>query len=176
MKKIIVLFLLAAIGKPAWTQYKPVDDGSSVQFRIKNFGFGITGAFTGLTGTIRFDPQHPADAAFDVSVNAVTVNTDNNMRDDHLRAPSYFDTNKYPLIRIVSDKVTISGKKETYLFTGKLTIKDHTKDISFPFSTMATGGGYRFKGVFTINRKEFGVGGTSTISDNLEVELNVMAK
>jgi polyisoprenoid-binding protein YceI len=176
MKPIIFLFLFAIIGKPAGAQYKPVDDSSSVHFRIKNFGFGVTGSFTGLTGTIHFDPQHPADAAFDVSVNAVTINTDNDMRDDHLRAPAYFDVKNHPLIRIVSDKVTMSGKKEIFVFTGKLTIKDHTKDISFPFSTVAVDGGWRFKGVFTINRKDFGVGGTSTISDNLEVELNVMAK
>lgn len=176
MKKIIVLFLLALIGKPSWAQYKPVDNGSFVQFRIKNFGFGVTGSFTGLAGTIRFDPQHPDDAAFNVSVNASTINTDNGMRDDHLRATSYFGVEKYPVIRLVSDKVTASGKKGTFLFTGKLTIKDHTKDISFPFSTEILDGGYRFKGSFTINRREFGVGGSSTISDNLEVELNVTAK
>jgi hypothetical protein len=56
-------------------------------------------------------------------------------------------------------------------------LKNHVKELSFPFTAEAQGGGgYRFKGGFSINRKEFEVGGTSTISDNLDVELDVIAK
>lgn len=176
MKKIIIVIVLAVLGKLASAQYQPVNDGSVVQFTIRNFGFNVTGLLTGLTGQIRFDPQHPEESGFDVSLNAASVNTDNSMRDDHLRKAAYFNTEKYPLIRLVSGKITGSGKNRGLLFTGKLTIKDHTKDLSFPFTWEAAGGGYRFKGVFSINRKDFDIGGTSTISDKLEVTLDVIAK
>ncbi len=176
MKKIIIVTVLAALGKLASAQYQPVNDGSVVQFTIRNFGFNVTGLLTGLTGQIRFNSQHPEESGFDVSINAASVNTDNNMRDDHLRKAAYFNTEKYPLIRLVSGKVTPSGKNGGLLFTGKLTIKDHTKDLSFPFTWEAAGGGYRFKGAFTINRKDFDIGGTSTISDKLDVTLDVIAK
>jgi polyisoprenoid-binding protein YceI len=63
-----------------------------------------------------------------------------------------------------------------------LTIKDKSKEISFPFTVVqgsggaAPGGGdVTFKGAFTINRKDFGVGGTSTISNELTVSLTVAA-
>ena len=181
MKRIIIATVLAVLGKLASAQYQLasaqyqlVNDGSTVQFTIKNFGFNVTGTFTGLTGQVRFDARHPEDASFDVGLNAASVNTDNTMRDDHLRKAAYFNTEKYPLIRLVSGKIT--GKNGGLLFTGKLTIKDHTKDLSFPFTWEAAGGGYRFKGVFTINRKDFDVGGTSTISDKLEVALDVNVK
>ena len=42
--------------------------------------------------------------------------------------------------------------------------------------TYHDGSGYHFKGGFSISRKEFEVGGTSPISDNLDVELDVIAK
>jgi polyisoprenoid-binding protein YceI len=176
MKRIIIIIALAVLGKLASAQYQPVKEGSTVQFTIKNFGFNVSGSFTGLTGVVRFDSQNPGSASFDVSLDAASVNTDNNMRDDHLRRPSYFDAEKYPRIRLVSGKVTTTGKNGVYLFTGKLTIKDHTKDVSFPFTSESVGGGYRFKGGFTINRKDFDVGGTSTISDKLEVALDVIVK
>jgi len=176
MKRSIIATVFVVLGKLASAQYQPVNEGSTVQFTIKNFGFNVTGTMTGLTGQIRFDVEHPEDASFDVSLNAASVNTDNTMRDDHLRKAAYFNTEKYPLIRLVSGKITGSGKNGGLLFTGRLTIKDHTKDLSFPFTREAAGGGYRFKGVFTINRKDFDVGGTSTISDKLEVALDVIVK
>ena len=176
MKRLIVLLFVVAAWSRGAAQYAPVEAGSSVKFHIRNFGFGVTGGFTGLSGKIQFDPAHLGDAVIDVSVDASTVNTDNSMRDEHLRRPDYFDAQKYPRIRLVSATVSQGSKKGVFLFTGKLMLKNHVKDLSFPFTADAEGGGYHFKGGFSINRKEFEVGGTSTISDNVDVELDVIAK
>lgn len=177
MKKAIV-FLFAAMGKLAFaqSQYKPVDNGSLVQFKIKNFGFSVPGSFTGLSGRIQFDPAKLAEASFDVSIDVNTVNTDNEMRDNHLRKFTYLNVKDYPRIRLLSDRITNTAQKGVFLFSGRLTIKNQTKNISFPFTTEELNGGYHFNGVFSINRKDFDVGGTSTISDNVEISLSVIAK
>lgn len=174
MKILTLFFLLVVTGNFAFAQYNPIDQGSSLQFTIKNFGFDVTGTFTGLKGSIKFDPQNPAVSTFDVSIDANTVNTDNSLRDSHLRDNTYFDVKNYPAIHFVSTKVT--GKNGAYIISGKLTIKKQTKDISFPFTASAANDGYLFKGTFNINRKDFDVGGTSTISNNLEVALSILAK
>jgi polyisoprenoid-binding protein YceI len=148
---------------------------SSIQFRIKNLGFTITGTLGGLAGSIRFDPAKPEEAAVEVTVDAATINTDNAMRDDHLRGESYFNVQRYPQMRLVATRIS-PAKRSSYLFTGQLTIKDHSKEISFPFTATPTNGSHRFQGSFTINRKDFDVGGFSTISDQLEVLLDVTAK
>ena len=176
MKNSVLAALLVLTGHWTQAQYKPVDKESTLKFKIKNLGFGVDGSFAGFQGDIRFDPAHPTDAAFDVSIDANTVNTDNSMRDDHLRAGSYFDVKNHPRIRFVSEKVAASNKKDVWILFGKLTIKSHTKDISFPFSATASGGGYLFDGTFSINRRDFEVGGTSTISNNLDISLHVLAK
>jgi len=178
MKNMIMALLVVTVIKNLVNgQYKPVDNGSSVQFTIKNLGINVRGGFSGLEGNIVFDPLHIADAVFDVSIDANSINTGNDMRDNHLRNDTYFDVAKYPRIRFVSAKVEPSNKKGVWLTSGKLTIKGHTKDISFPFTaTASSGGGYVFSGKFNINRKDFDVGGSSIISDNLEVTLNVLAK
>jgi polyisoprenoid-binding protein YceI len=176
MKKIILLSMIVLSGNMLTAQYRPVDNGSSVQFKIKNFGININGSFTGLQGNIKFDINHVSDANFDVSVDVNTVNTGIEMRDSHLRNDTYFDVKNYPRIHFVSTKVTASTKAGVLFIFGKLTIKNQTRDISFPFTATTTNDGYLFKGVFNINRRDFDVGGSSIISDNLEVQLSVLAK
>ncbi|MEP6948161.1 MAG: YceI family protein, partial [Ginsengibacter sp.] len=151
MKNLILFLSVLITANVAFAQLKPVSQGSSVQFKIKNFGFNVNGSFTGLEGTIQFDPGDIAHTYFNVSIDANTVNTDNGMRDDHLRKDTYFDVKKYPRILFVSTKVTPSSKSGILLIFGKLTIKDQTKDISFPFTAEASGNGYLFKATFNIN-------------------------
>lgn len=155
--------------------YKPTDQGSTIEFVIRNFGINSKGSFSGLDGHIHFDPADAAKDNFDVSIDAASVNTDNNMRDGHLKKDTYFDVEKYPRIRLVSTTVTVDNNGKGS-FTGKLTIKETTKDISFPFTAIKMGEDYIFKGSFTINRKDFGVGGSSTIANSCTVNLTVLAK
>lgn len=176
MKKILLLLLIVIPAAFARAQYTPADQGSTVQFKIKNFGFNVSGSFSGLKGSINFDPNNPGASGFDVTIDANTVNTGIDARDNHLREDSYFDVKNYPQIRFVSDKVTKSGKDGEFEVSGKLTIKNHTKEISFPFTAAPSDNGYLFKGQFKINRRDFEVGGSSTISNGLEVSLNVQAK
>jgi polyisoprenoid-binding protein YceI len=156
--------------------FLPVDEGSAISFKIKNFGFNNEGTFKGLQGTIVFDPQNAAADSFDVSIAAASVNTDNNMRDDHLRKDAYFDVEKYPRIRLVSSAVTVVDRNGHYRLTGKLTIKGTTKEISFPFLATPAGEDYIFKGEFSIKRRDFDVGGASTLSNDLTVTLTVLAR
>lgn len=154
-------------------QYKPVDPGSEITFKVKNFGFAVDGSFKGIQGSIDFDPQNAAAGRFDVTIDASTVNTDNSLRDSHLKDDGYFDVKNYPRIRLVSTK--LSGSGGAYLFTGQLTIRDKTMLVSYPFTAAPANGGMVFKGSFTINRKDFGVGGASTIANAVTVSLNIMA-
>lgn len=175
-KKIMLSVLITAVGKFSVAQYKPMADKSSIQFVIKNFGIKVNGSFSGITGNILFDAGKLSDAAFDINVDAKTVNTNNDLRDDHLRKETYLNVKDYPAIHFVSTRITSSNKKGFLFIFGKLTIKNQTKDISFPFTADPSDNGYLFTGRFTINRKDFDVGGTSTISDNLEIILSVLAK
>ncbi|CAN5570123.1 YceI family protein [soil metagenome] len=172
----ILLFLTLLFGYSRAQIFLPVDEGSSVKFSIKKFGFSTNGSFTGLKGKILFDASNTAITSFMVTVDAGSVNTDNSTRDKHLRKEDYFDAVKYPLISFGSTNITrdATGK---FLITGNLTIKGVTKQISFPFTAVAQNNAYLFSGSFTINRRDFGVGGNSMVlADNLQVSLNVFAK
>ena len=168
------LFLLRYSDIQAQT-YSPVSSGSTIKFTIKNLGFNTGGSFSGLEGKITFDPQDLPHASFDVSIEAKTINTDNDMRDEHLRSDTYFDVKNYPIIHFVSVKVS-AAKNNSFLLSGKLTLKKETKDIEIPFTAESSTDGYIFDGSFRINRKDFGVGGSSTLSENVQVNLHIISK
>jgi polyisoprenoid-binding protein YceI len=171
----LVLALLFNITLKA-QQYAPVDSASRVSFKIKNLGFNTTGYFSGLAGTITFTPDSLDGCSFDVHIEAKTINTGVEMRDDHLRSEDYFDVKNYPQIRFVSEKVSSSKKNGTLFVSGKLTMRGITKEITFPFTAQPISDGFLFNGEFRLNRRDFKVGGGSTVSDNLTVLLKVVAR
>ena len=180
MKKLFLIlttvFLFSGILK-AQTTYTPIDDGSRVHFAIKNFGIKTGGDFTGLKGSIKFDPAKYSNSGFDVTVDANTIDTDNGSRDGHLRKAEYFDVANYKTLHFKSTKVTLSSTAGRFYVFGELTIKGVTKPVEFGFAATPKDGGYVFDGEFEINRRDFGVGGSSiSLSDKLTVSLSVFAK
>ena len=180
MKKTAILlftFFIYSGSIIAQSTLTPVDADSKVHFVIKNFGIKTGGDFKGLKGNIKFYPANPAASAFDVTIDAGTLDTDNESRDEHLRKAEYFDAATYKTIQFKSTKVAFSTVAGRFYVNGNLTIKGVTKPIEFGFKATPKNGGYAFEGEFQINRRDFGVGGSSvSMSDNLTVSLSVFAK
>ena len=178
MKKYISIAAFLFFSASAFSQtYTATDAGSKIHFVIKNFGFNVGGVFRGLKGTIVFNSKALSSSRFSVSVDAATISTGNDTRDGHLRKAEDFDVAKYPLIRFESKKITESTNAGRLYVIGNLTIKGVTKPVEFGFSATPSGSGYNFEGDFEINRRDFGVGGSSiSMGDNVKVYLKVAAK
>ena len=173
----LVFSVLISTFSVAQETYTPVDAGSKVHFTIKNFAIKTGGDFTGLRGTVKFDPSKISASSFDVTVDAATIDTDSEMRDEHLKEDEYFDVVKFPLIRIKSTRVTTSSSPGRFYMFADLTIKGTTRPIEFGFSATPKDGGYFFDGEFTINRIDFNVGDKSiSLQDKVIVSLKVFAK
>jgi len=175
--RALTFFLFIFSGLVFGQNFTPIDEGSKVHFVVDNFGIATGGDFKGLTGTIKYDPAQPAAADFDVSVDATTIDTDIESRDNHLKRTEYFDVKNYPRISFKSTKIT-KANKDGYLYMfGNITIKGVAKEVNFPFTAKAQNGGYLFEGTFKLNRRDFGVGGSSlSLSDNVTVTLSIVAK
>jgi polyisoprenoid-binding protein YceI len=176
LKHLFMLATLFTLPIVNAQQLEPVNEGSSVAFTIRNLGFDVTGSFSGLKGAILFDEKNLSASSFSVTVNAASIDTDNETRDKHLRGDDYLDVKTYPRISIQSVRVTKSATPGYYVIFAKLTIKETIKDISFPFTVVPEGGAYRFRGEFVIKCRDFAVGGKNTISNELKVKLNVLSK
>ncbi len=175
MKALLSLtFLLAGLFAVKAQQYKPVDDKSEVKFTIKNFGINTPGSLNGLKGTIKFNPSDLVSSSFNVSVDVNTINTGVDARDSHIKKEEYFNADKFPLISFTSGKIT--KEQDGYTVTGNLSIKSVTRPVSFPFTVQTQDNGLIFSGSFTIDRKDFGVGGSSAVLGNsVDVSLKVFS-
>lgn len=177
--RITILFalLVTVINTSGKAQtLKPSDADSKISFIIKNIGLDVTGSLTGLAGTMVFDPAKLSSCAFDVRVNASTINTNNTKRDNHLKSDDFFDVEKFPTISIKTKSIQAKGKN-VYFTKAVLTIHGVSKDIQFDFIATPVTNGYNFSAGFTINRLDYGVGGNSmTMADDVRVRLNVVGK
>lgn len=161
MKKTSFIVLLCFLSTIVAGQIKKIAPNNSVAFKIKNAGIKVDGSFTGLKGTIAFDPNALDKSYFDVSIESKTVYTGTNARDAHLKKEEYFHVEKYPEIRFKSKK--IERTKTGFVTTGSLTLKGVTKEIKIPFTYLEKDSEGLFTGSFTINRLDYGVGTSSWI-------------
>lgn len=175
--KIILAFIIGffiqqntSIAQPRW---KAVS--SAVTFSIKNAGLNVSGKLSGFQSELNFYPEHLASSSIVATVEANSINTGIDLRDKHLKKEEYFDVVKYPKIEMSS--VAFEKLAEGY-FKGKfkLTIKKTSKEITIPFYYTENGNTAQLKGTFTINRRDFEVGGSSwTMSDTVTISILVNA-
>jgi polyisoprenoid-binding protein YceI len=59
----------------------------------------------GAKGTIEYVPGEPTSVKADVVIEAKTINTRNQRRDDHLRSNDFFNAEKFPSLTLKSKRV-----------------------------------------------------------------------
>ena len=103
---------------------------SSISFMISHVGISnIHGRFNAFSGTIPIDQADPAKSSFALSIPIESIDTNNVKRDEHLRAPDYFNAKQFPTMSFQSTKVAaVDGG---YDVTGDLTLHGVTKPVSF---------------------------------------------
>ncbi len=159
MKKILCLLLIVGLNNATIAQdWKPTT--ASVSFKIKQFGIVVKGTFKGFIGTIKFDPDDLANSSLSASVDAKTLDTDNGLRNNHLKDKAeYFNVEKYPTVKMKTTKIIKEGGNFIGYFD--LTIKDKTKNVKIPILFTPEGETATFQGSTVINRRDWGVGGRS---------------
>jgi polyisoprenoid-binding protein YceI len=127
----------------------------------------VRGDFGSLSGTVRYDPENLASSGVEVTIDAATINTDHEQRDEHLRSADFLDVENHPSITFKSTKVEKSG--DAFMVTGGLTMRGVTKEVSFPFTVSGpikdplglTRMG--IEGSLTIDRRDWGLEWSKTM-------------
>ena len=160
---------------------------SSVTFGVKHMMVAtVRGSFTGLHGTVDYDPKAPERMSIEATVGAHTVNTGQEKRDGHLRSADFFDAQNHPEIHFKSTSVRPKGG-DRFEVTGELTIRGVTKTVTADVDVAGIGedgkGQQRLgaDATFTIDRKEFGlvwnqpVQNGVLVGDKVKLEIGVSA-
>jgi len=145
---------------------------AQIMFSVKGPLGTVHGKLNGLRSIIVFDKDNLAAASISARVDSKSISTGIKLRNSDLQKEKYLDSDKYPSISFQSDKIK---KSETgYIAIGNLTIKGVAKHIEIPFTFSEKGKDGVFKGSFTLQRQDYGIGKSggsigSTVTVDLEV-------
>ncbi len=110
----------------------------------------VHGTFGKVSGTINYDGKDVSTIAADVSIEATSINTNNEKRDTHLRSPDFFDTTNHPNITFKSKRVVKGSAPGTFKLVGDLTIRGVTKEVTLdvegPTQPIIRGPGHQDRG------------------------------
>ena len=188
-KRIIMSILLGAAALPVAANEFTIDSvHSSVGFSVDHMVVStVRGSFGDFGGRIYLDGEDLTKSSVEVSIEAASIDTANEQRDDHLRSSDFFDVENHPKIVFKSGSIKKDGDR--YVAVGNLTIRGNTRLVELPFAVKGPiddPWGNRRIGVqidpITIDRKEFGLmwskaleTGGLVVGDEVTIELAVAA-
>jgi polyisoprenoid-binding protein YceI len=158
---LTALFALSAAAHAATETYLFDKSHSKVGFQIRHWLTKVEGRFTEYDGKIRIDREKPASSSVEMTIQASSIDTGQERRDNHLRSADFFEVEKYPTITFKSSKV-VPKEKDLYEVTGDLTMHGVTKTIVAPvrhtgFLNLGKQEKAGFEITFPINRKDYGI-------------------
>lgn len=181
-KPILALIaLLAGVGLPDRAQAEPAGPTTDptqvkpgryrldpahgkITWSLSHLGYSTYyGQITDVAGEATLDPRDPAKSRLSVTINTASVNGLNDKLNEHLKAPEFFDVQKFPQATYVSTSVEPTSPT-TARVNGELTIKGITRVVSFDATFNQAGVNpvdkaysVGFDGRAVIRRSDFGV-------------------
>src|SRR5215831_12686205 len=195
---LVALALAASIASATPESFKIDPNHTSVGFSIRHFFSKVQGRFKEFDGTIQLDSKNVPESSVEVTIQAASINTENEKRDADLRSANFFEVDKFPTLTFKSTKVTLDAGKtalatgDHFKIAGDLTIHGITKPVTLDATFLGSGtvgiGGSAmgtragFEATTTINRQDFGIkwnkaldNGGTLLGDDVAIQLNVEA-
>jgi polyisoprenoid-binding protein YceI len=153
---------------------------SSAQFSVRHLGVStVRGAFMKVSGSAKYDAADPSKGSLDATIEASSVDTRVEMRDNDLRSPNFLDVAKYPTITFHSKQTKAAGAGKLQI-TGDLTIHGVTKevvlDVDGPTAPIKDPWGNQRFGASAstkIKRQDFGVNGApGIVGDEITITID----
>jgi len=188
MKKVFLLAVAALIQTAIFAQTKWNTDNahSSVKFSVTHLVISeVEGSFKKFDGNIVSAKPDFSDANINFNIDVNSINTDNDMRDKHLKGDDFFNADQYPNMTFKGTSLKkVSGNK--YALYGNLTIRNVTKPVKFDVvygGTAKDGYGNTkagFKATTVINRFDYNLkwntmteAGGATVGKDITIDMKL---
>ena len=165
MRRLAALLALAPLAALAETGTWNIDPAHTQSiFTVRHMVISsVKGQFERTAGTVTLDDKDITRSSVDATIDAASINTRVENRDNDLRSATFFDVRKYPTITFKSTKVEKAGEGKLKV-AGNLTMHGVTKpvvlEVEGPTAPIKDPGGHLRRGLSastTINRKDFGL-------------------
>jgi polyisoprenoid-binding protein YceI len=187
-KLFTALTMLTLAPLTAFADSYTVDlDHTNVGFKVKHMMVSYTkGHFKKFQGTVMVDEKNPAKSQIDITIDAASIDTELEKRDEHLRSAEFFDAANHPNITFKSKKIKVVNATQ-WSVVGDLTIRGVTKEITLNVSDIGKdvkdpwGGVRRGATASTkVSRKDFGLNwnaaleaGGVAVGDEVSIDLDI---
>jgi polyisoprenoid-binding protein YceI len=159
---------------------------SEINFSVRHMMISnVRGRFEKFDGTVEFDEENPENSSVEVRIEAASINTREEKRDNHLRSPDFLDVEQYPYMTFKSKRIERTGEDSGRII-GDLTVRDQTHEVVLdvdyagkaksPWGTTSAG----FSATTKINRKQWGLNwnqaletGGVLVGDELKVNIEL---
>lgn len=162
---------------------------SYIGFSVKHLLItDVKGNFKDFQGEINVNEKKPEKSSVNVTIQASSIYTGDEKRDEHLRSADFFNVKKHPLIKFKSKKIEKKDKGK-FLVKGSLEMNGIKKDIEIPVSVTERitdpWGKTRFgaNGSIEINRKNWDISWNKTmdrgglvVGNEVKIELAIEAQ
>lgn len=131
IKKLIltlagVVLSLAAFAQGSW---KSDPNHSKLAFSTVHLGISdVAGLFNSFDAAITAKTANFSDAVFALTVDVKSIDTEIEMRDNHLRSEDFFEVEKFPIMTYKSTSIKKVGT-DRYKLTGDLSLHGVTKEV-----------------------------------------------
>lgn len=139
---------------------------SVVEFSAKHMMITtVKGRFGKVAGSILVDERNPDRSRVEAEIEAETIDTGADQRDQHLRSADFLDVDHYPSLTFRSRRVegTSKNQGDEFRVIGDLTIRGTTREVALDAVYEGTGkdpwGGERvsFSATTKLDRRDFGL-------------------
>lgn len=139
----------------------------------------VRGRFKAYDGTIIYDARRPERSSVSVVIQAASISTDMDFRDDHLRSPDFVDVKQFPTITFVSDRVTptkngavVSGTFMMHGVSRRIALR--AKLVLAP-RLVGTTPNAAFSAEWRLSRKDFGIAGGNKFNPDYDPLTNMLS-
>ena len=134
---------------------------SVVEFVVRHLGLAkVRGRFNQFGGTIEIG-EDPTDSSVEVSIDAASIDSRDEKRDEHLRSADFLDATNHPALEFRSTGIRQEG--DTWFVDGDLSIRGEARpvglELEFEGATTDPWGNVRMgcSAVTEVNREDFGL-------------------
>ena len=168
-------------------QYEIDSSHSSASFKVRHLMVSnVRGEFRKVAGHVIIDEVDVTRSSVEVTIDASSIDTHDEKRDQHLRSADFFDVAAHPTLTFKSKRVQ-AGKGGGLFVTGDLSLHGVTREVTLdveplspevadPWGNVKRGASARTR----LNRKDFGLvwnatldGGGVLVGDEVSVTIEV---
>ncbi len=140
---VLGLLVLTTGARAEFRDYRLDPEHTAIGFMVHHIGYADTlGLFTEVAGRFAYDEDAPAVTDVYVEVDAASIFSNSEARDEHARGADFLDVADHPTIVFEGREATPTGEN-TGTITGDLTLRGVTRAVTFDL-TLNKSGRYPF--------------------------------